>query len=74
MTVVRSITIPVPHFAVYDWNLPPSNPRSLQWPTRNPDGAWNFDSTFDITYKVVISFSTQPSHSVSGIGTTTPTA
>jgi hypothetical protein len=27
-----------------------------------------FDSTFNITYKAVISFSTQPAHTVSGIG------
>jgi len=59
----------VPHFAVYDLEFAPSNPSQLHWPTRNSDGSLEFDSTFDITYKAVISFSTQPSNTVSGIGT-----
>jgi hypothetical protein len=58
----------VPHFAVYDLEFAPSDLFQLDFPTRYPDGSLEFDSTFDITYKAVISFSTQPPHTVSGIG------
>lgn len=57
-----------PHFSVYDLEFAPSNVSQLAFPTRNSDGSLEFDSTFDITYKAVISFSTQPPHTVSGIG------
>jgi hypothetical protein len=59
----------VPHFAIYDLEFAPSNPSQLAFPSRNPDGTWEFDSMFDITYQAVVSVSTQPSHLVSGIGT-----
>ena len=59
----------VPHFAIYDLEFAPSNPSQLAFPSRNPDGTWEFDSMFDITYQAVVSVSTQPSHMVSGIGT-----
>ena len=60
----------VPHFAIYDLEFVPSNPSQLAFSDRAIlTAAWEFDSTFDITYKAVVSFSTQPSHMVSGIGT-----
>jgi hypothetical protein len=58
-----------PHFAVYDLEFAASNPSQLDIPTRNPDGSLEFDSTFNISYKAVVSISTQPPHTVSGIGT-----
>jgi hypothetical protein len=57
-----------PDFALYDLEFVPSNPSQLDVPTRNPDGSSEFDSTFNITYKAVVSFSTQPPQTVSGIG------
>jgi hypothetical protein len=57
-----------PDFAIYDLEFSPSNPAQLDFPSRNSDGSLEFDSTFDINYKAVISFSTQPPHAVSGIG------
>jgi hypothetical protein len=59
----------VPDFAIYDLEFAPSNQSQLGLPTRHADGSLEFDSTFDITYKAVVSFSTQPPHTVSGIGT-----
>ena len=58
-----------PHFALYDLEFAPSNPSQLEIPTRNPDGGLEFDSTFEIIYKAVVSISTQPPYPVSGIGT-----
>jgi hypothetical protein len=57
-----------PHFAIYDLEFSPSDPSELDVPTQNANGAWEFDSTFHINYKAVVSFSTQPAHTVSGIG------
>jgi hypothetical protein len=59
----------VPDFAIYDLEFEPSNPSQLDLPSRNADGSLEFDSTFDITYKAVVSVSTQPPQMVSGIGT-----
>ena len=58
-----------PHFAIHDLVFSPSNSSQLDQPTRNADGSWEFDSSFNINYKAVVSFSTQPPQTVSGIGT-----
>jgi hypothetical protein len=57
-----------PHFAIYDLDFSPSDPSELATPTQDSNGNWVFDSTFHINYKASVSFSTQPPHTVSGIG------
>jgi hypothetical protein len=58
-----------PPFALYDLQFQPKTPSQLDVPTLNNDGNWEFDSSFDITYKAVISAGLQPAHTVSGLGT-----
>jgi hypothetical protein len=58
-----------PHFTLYDLQFQPKNPSQLDVPTLNEKGNWQFDSSFDITYKAVISAGLQPAHTVSGFGT-----
>jgi hypothetical protein len=58
-----------PPFALYDLQFLPKTPSQLDVPTLNKDGNWEFDSSFDISYKAVISAGLEPAHTVSGFGT-----
>jgi hypothetical protein len=57
-----------PDFAVYDLRFLPRTPSQLDIPALNKDGNWEFDSSFDIVYKAVISAGLEPPHTVSGYG------
>jgi hypothetical protein len=58
-----------PPYALYDLKFLPKDPSQLDVPTLNKDGNWDFDSSFDITYKAVVSAGLEPAHTVSGFGT-----
>jgi hypothetical protein len=55
-------------FSLYDLTFLPSNPSQLDTPSLRPDNRFEFDSTFDITYKAVVSFGAEPPHTVTGPG------
>jgi hypothetical protein len=55
-------------FSMYDLTFQPSNPSQLDIPSLRPDHRYEFDSTFDITYKAVVSFGAEPAHQVTGPG------
>src|SRR5437762_1220126 len=44
-----------PPYALYDLEFLPKNPSQLGVPKLNKDGNWEFDSSFDIAYKAVVS-------------------
>jgi hypothetical protein len=56
------------YFAIYDLEFSPNDPSQLNYPTRNPDGSLEFDSTFNIKYRAVVGISTQPPYTISGFG------
>ena len=55
-------------FSLYDLTFQPSNPLQLDFPSLRPDHRFEFDSTFEITYKAVVSFGLEPAHAVTGPG------
>jgi len=57
-----------PFFGLYDLEFAPRDPAQLDVPLRTPADTWEFDSTFDISYKAMVSFGLGPVHQVSGIG------
>jgi hypothetical protein len=58
-----------PSFALYDLVFQPKDPSQLDLPTREVNGNWEFDSSFDIVYRAVVSFALEPPHLVTGGGT-----
>ncbi len=63
-----TVHYPPAQFSLYDLTFQPSNPSQLDAPSLRTDHRLEFDSTFDITYKAVISFGAEPAHTVSGLG------
>jgi hypothetical protein len=63
-----TVHYPPSTFSLYDLTFQPSNPSQLDTPSLRPDHRFEFDSTFDITYKAVISFGLEPPHPVTGAG------
>lgn len=63
-----TVHYPPSQFSLYDLTFQPSNPSQLDTPSLRPDHRFEFDSTFDITYKAVISFGLEPPHAVTGPG------
>jgi len=55
-------------FSLYDLDFEPSNPAQLDFPDRNDEGYFEFDSQFDIAYRAVVSFGLEPPHPIMGIG------
>ena len=55
-------------FSLYDLEFEPSNPAQLDFPDRNENGDFVFDSHYDINYRAVVSFGLEPPHPIVGIG------
>jgi|tagenome__1003787_1003787.scaffolds.fasta_scaffold20943228_3 hypothetical protein len=55
--------------ALYDLQFHPTDPSQVDVPKLNADGNWQFDSSFKIAYKAIISQGLGPAYPVSGFGT-----
>jgi hypothetical protein len=55
-------------FSLYDLTFQPSNPSQLDTPSLRADHRYEFDSTFEITYKAIVSFGLEPPHPLTGPG------
>ena len=55
-------------FAIHDLEFQPSNPAQLSVPSLRSDGRYKFDSTFDITYRAIVSAGLGPPREVTGAG------
>src|SRR3989304_1960460 len=55
-------------FSLYDLEFRPSDAAQLDFPSRNAEGNFEFDSKFDITYRAVVSFGLEPAHPIRGTG------
>jgi hypothetical protein len=58
-----------PLVAIDELTIQVANPEQLDFPTRTPEGAWEFDSTFDVNYSAILSIGLAPPVFVTGTGT-----